>query len=152
MEEFNKITSMNHTAVRTKVTGSVLDNPAGQEYLWEISTTDTYPRICLGVLQEDVITGLELLDQIVFKQKGIRLRVHDRIFRTCNLRHHYSCLASQALCWDKILRNSLMQILGLTHIYNSPLGIIISIDTGGMWKQCYFFSDSHIGDPALRSG
>ena len=37
-----------------------------------------------------------------------------------------------------------MEVLGLAHIYDNPLGVIISVNSGGMWKQCYFFSDCQL--------
>ena len=73
VEEFHKVTGMYHAAVRTKITGSVPDHAACQKHFREVPSTDTYPWIGLGILQENVVARLELLDQVVFKQQGIRL-------------------------------------------------------------------------------
>ena len=134
VEELHKIAGMDNTAVRSEITGAVPDHSARQEDARECICTYTDPRIGLGILQEDIISWLELLYQIVFQEKSIRLRLHDSIFYICNLGDHHCSLARKPLYRYEILRNSLMQVFGLTHIYHIPLSVIISVDTGGMWK------------------
>ena len=137
VDELHHIPCMNHAAVRTEISGTVLHNPAGEEDTGEFFGSDAYPWICLRVLQQDIITRLELLYKVVFQKQSIRLRLDDGIFRIRNLRDHNRSLAGQSVRRNKILRNSLMQVLCLTHIYDIPLGVIISVDTGGMRKELY---------------
>ena len=138
MEEFDKIARVDHTAVRPEITGPVLDHSAGKKHLRKVSRTDAYPWISLGVLEQDVVTGLELLDKVVFQQQSIRLRLDDSILGVGYLGYHDRGLACQSLCRHKILRHSLVQVLSLTYIYDIPLGVIIPIDTGGMREKFYF--------------
>ena len=134
VEELHKIAGMDNAAVRSEITGTIPDHSARQEDAREWISTYTDPRIGLGILQEDIISWLELLYQIVFQEKSIRLRLHDSIFCICNLGDHHCSLARKPLYRHEILRNPLVQVFGLTHIYHIPLSVIISVDTGGMWK------------------
>ena len=146
VKEFHEIARMHYTAVRTEIARSVLDYTPREEDLREIACTDAYPRIGLGILQQDVVARLELLDQIVLQQKGVRLRLHHSVLRVCNLGDHHGSLARQPLGRHEILSHPLVQVLGLAHIYDIPLGVIITIDSGGMWKQRYFFFQGHFAE------
>ena len=143
MDELNQISGMHDTAVWTEISGAVLDDTSCKKDFREIAGRHAYPRICLGVLEKDVVTWLELLDKIVFQEQGIRLGLHHRVFRICNLRNHYSGLACQALRWNEILSHPLMKVLCLTYINDIPLDVIIPIDARGMRKQFYLIPDIH---------
>ena len=143
MNELHKISCMHDTAIRTEISGSILDNTTCKKNLRKISRRHTNPRIGLGILQKNIVTRLELLDKIVLQQQGISLRLNDSILSIGNLRDHHRSLAGQALRRNKILRDPLMEIFCLTHINNIPLGVIISIDAWGMWKQFYLIPDIH---------
>ena len=41
---------------------------------------DTDPRIGVTLLEEDVVHGLMLLDEIIFEKQGIMLRLYDDVF------------------------------------------------------------------------
>ena len=140
MEEFDKIACMDDAAVRTEISGSVTYHPAGQEDPRKFLGTDTYPGIGLGILEQDIVPGLELLDQVVLQKKGVRLRLDHGIFRIRNLRDHHRSLPRQPLGRHEILRHPLVQVLCLTHINHIPLGVIIPVDTWGMWKKLYLIS------------
>ena len=134
MEELHKIAGMYHTAIWTEISRSIPDHFSGQEYLREIAAADTDPRIGLRILEQDVIARFVLLDKVVFKQQGIGLRLHHGIFRIRYLGDHDGGLAGKSLGRHKILRHTLVKVFCLTHIYHIPLGIIISVDSGGMRK------------------
>ena len=85
MKEFYKISGMNNTAIRPKVPRPVLDNLSCKEHLREISGTHAHPWISLGILQEDIVAGLELLYEVILQQKGIRLRIYHGILCIRNL-------------------------------------------------------------------
>ncbi len=135
VEELHQIARMHHTAVWAEIARTVLDDAPCEKDLREIAGADAYPRIGLGILQQDVVARLELLDQVVLQQKGVRLRLHHSILRISNLGDHHGRLARQPLGRHEILRHPLVQVLGLAHIYDIPLGVIIPVDSGGMWKQ-----------------
>jgi hypothetical protein len=134
VEEFNEIAGMNDAAVRTEITGTVTHEPAGQKDPWKLLCTHAYPRISLRVLEEDVVSRLELLDEVVFQQQRIRFGLHYRKFGIGDLRDHDRRLAGKPFCRYEILRDPLVQVLCLTHINDIPLGVIISVDAWGMWK------------------
>ena len=123
---------MHHGAVRAEIPGPVPDYPAGQKHFRIVSRTYTYPRISLGVLQQYVVLRLELLDKVVFKQEGIGFSIYDRVLGIRYLRDHDGSLAGQPLGRDEILRHPLVQVFGLAYINDIPLGVIISVDSGGM--------------------
>ena len=143
VDELHEITGVHDAAVWAEIARAVLDETARQEDAREVLGGHAYPRICLRVLQEYVVAGLELLDEIVLQQQGIRLRLYHRILRVGNLRHHHGSLPRQPLGRHEILRNPLMQVLCLTHINHIPLGVIIPVDTRGMRKKRYLFSNGH---------
>ena len=66
MEELHQIARMNNAAIRTEITRAIAYQPAGQEDTGKLLRTDTYPRISLGILQQDIVSGLVLLNKIVF--------------------------------------------------------------------------------------
>ena len=134
MKQFDQIAGMNNAAVRPEIAGAVLAYAPGKKNLGIIACGHTDPRIGLRVLQKDVVTRLELLDQVVFEKQCIRLRLYHRIFGIRNLRDHYRGLAREPLGRHKILRDPLMQVFCLTHINHIPLSVIISVDARGMRK------------------
>jgi len=134
MEELHQIAGMDHTAVRPKIAGTIPDHATGKEDSWKIFSTDADPRICLRILEENVIARLELLDKIVLKKQCIRFRFNHGIFGISNLRDHHRSLAGKSLSGHEILSDPLVQVLGLAHINHIPLSVIISVDAGGMWK------------------
>ena len=126
---------MHYTAIWAKITGPVPDHPAGEINTRKRIGTDAYPRIGLRVLQKNVVTGLKLLDEVVFKQKGISLGLHNRILGIGNLGYHDCSLASKPFLRNEILCHPFVQVLCLANINDIPLGVIIAIDSGGMWKE-----------------
>jgi hypothetical protein len=68
MKELHKITCMNHTAVWSEIAGSITDHASGKEHLWKHIIADTDPWVGLGILQQYIVSWLELLYQIVFQK------------------------------------------------------------------------------------
>ena len=144
---------MHDAAVRAEISRPVMHHTARKIHLRERPRTDAYPRIGLRVFQEDVIAWLVLLDQIVFKQQSIRFGFNDGVLRIGDFRDHDRRLARKPFCRNEILRNPLVEVLGLAYINDIPLGVIIAIDSGGMWKERYFFLQRHCfnASKALKS-
>ncbi len=140
LEEVEQIVGMLHRTVGAEIARAVPEHAPCQEDLREFVRSHTYPRIGLGVLEQDIVFGLVLLDEIVLKQQGIRLGIDHRVLCVRDFGDHHRSLARQPLLGHEILRYPLVQILSLTHINHIPLGVIIPVDTRGMRKQCYFFS------------
>ena len=143
-DEFQQLFRMIYGAVWAEIQGAVFLHPSGQENPRVHICTDTYPRIGLRVFQEDVILRLVLFYQIILEQERIGLGIHHGILRIRYLAHQDPGLGIQTLGCHEILRHPFMQILSLTYINNIPFRVIVSIDSGGMWKQSYFFSNVQV--------
>ena len=133
-EEFQEVARMHDAAVGSEIAGAVLDQPAGQEDLGILIRAHADPGIGLRVLEQDVVPGLVLLDEVVFQQQGIRLGSHDRKLGVGDLRDQDAGLAVEPLRRDEILGDPLVQVLRLAYIDDIPLGVIVAVDTGGMRK------------------
>ena len=62
--------------VGTEVGGTVTHNLPCLEYAREVFVAHANGRITLVVFQQDVITGLVFLDEVVFKQQRVFFRIH----------------------------------------------------------------------------
>ena len=119
-EEVHEVPRVHHAAVGTEISVPMgLVDASGDEHPRELVPGHADPGIGLGILQEDVVAGLVLLDEVVLQQQGIGLRVHD------------------------VLRDPLVQVLRLPHIDDIPRGVIIPVDARGMRKQGYFLPYCH---------
>lgn len=110
-----------------------MDHLPGQEYPRKGLACHTYPRIGLGVLQQYIVARFILLDQVVLQEQGVSLTVNDGILDVSNLGYENPGLEIQAVFGHEILRDALVQVLGLAYIDNIPRGVVIAIDPGGMW-------------------
>ena len=81
MDELNQISGMHDTAVWTEISGAVLDDTSCKKDFRKVAGRHAYPRICLGILEKDVVARLELLDKIVFQKQSIGLGLYDGVFR-----------------------------------------------------------------------
>ena len=134
---------MLHRAVRAEIAGTVLHYAAGQEDLGIHFLAHAYPRIGLRVLEQYVVTGFVLLDEIVFQQQGIRLAVNHRVLEVCNAGYQYGCLRGEAGRIDEILRDTLVEVLGLAHINDGSRGVIVTVNARGVRQKAYFFLEGH---------
>ena len=135
---------MVNAAVRSEICGPVLPvYLSGKKDSWEGFSGYAYPGISLGVLQEDIVLRLVLLDQVVLKQKSIRLAVHYRELGIRYLGDKDAGLDVQPVRTDKVLGHSLVEILCLTHIDNLPVCVIIPVNARGMWKKLDFLLYIH---------
>ena len=143
-EEVHEVPRVHHAAVGTEipVPMGLVDAP-GDEHPRELVPGHADPGIGLGILQEDVVAGLVLLDEVVLQQQGIGLRVHDGVLRVGDLGHEDACLRGQPLRRHEVLRDPLVQVLRLPHIDDIPRGVIIPVDARGMRKQGYFLAYCH---------
>lgn len=138
MEKLYETAGMHYAAVRAEISGAVPYNPARKEDFRIFISTDAYPRICLGILKQDIVARLVLLYEIVLKQKCVSLGLYNGILRICNLGDHDRRLAGKPFSRHEILRNPLVKVLGLAHIDYIPLSVIVSIDAGGMRNNDIF--------------
>ena len=143
-EELQKVVGVRDRAVRSEIGAVPPVYAAGEKDLREVVVRDDDPRIGLGVLQQDVVARLVLLDEIVLQQQRVGLGVHNGELRVGDLRDQNPGLHVQPLRRHEVLRHPLVQILGLAHINHLPRGIVVTIDPRGMWKQGDFLPDCKI--------
>ncbi len=132
-EEIHQIARVHHGTVGAEVPVplALLDAP-GNEHPGELLAGDANPGIGLGILEENVVLGFVLLDEVVLQKEGIGLGIHYGELGVGNLAYQDAGFGVQALRRHKILRHPLVEVLGLSHINNLSLGVIISVDAGGM--------------------
>lgn len=133
-EKFQQVSGMHDRTVRPEIPVSLHDS-SGEIDFRELIPSYAYPRIGFGVLEQDIVLRLVLLDEIVLEQKGVSLSIDHGILRIRYLGHKYPRLRIEPLRGHEILRHALVEVLCLTYIYDNPLGVIISVNSGGMWKQ-----------------
>ena len=132
-EELYQSPGVHHGAIRTEIAGAVFFKLAGKEDLGKFVIGHTYPRIGLGVLEQDIVLWLILLDKVILEQQRISLAIHHRILHICNLGDQNTRLGVESGRVNKVLGYSLVEIFSLSYIYDIPLGVIVSVNSGGMW-------------------
>ena len=140
-EELQKVVGVRDRAVRPEIGAVPPVYAAGQIDLREVVVRDDDPRVGLGVLEQDVVARLVLLDEIVLQQQRVGLRIDDRELCVGDLRDQQPGLHIQPLRRHEVLRHPLVQVFGLAHINHLPRGIVVTIDPRGMWKQGDFLPD-----------
>ena len=143
-EEIHEVPGMHHAAVGAEipVPMGLVDAP-GDEHPRELVPGHANPGIGLGILQEDVVAGLVLLDEVVLQQQGVGLRIHHRVLRVGDLGNEDARLRRQPLRRHEVLRDPLVQVLRLPHIDDIPRSVIIPVDARGMRKEGYFLPYGH---------
>ena len=79
LKEVEQLAGVEGSAVRSEIAGAVADRLAGLVNPGERVGADAYPGIGLGILEQDVVFGFVLLDEVILQQQSIRLTVHNRI-------------------------------------------------------------------------
>ena len=143
-EEIHQVARMQDAAVRAEVAVALaLLDAAGDEHLGEVVSRDADPGIGLGILQEDIVLGLVLLDEIVLQEKGVGLAVHDGELGVGNLGDQDAGLCVQPFGRNKVLRHALVKVFCLANIDDLPLCVVVAVHTRRVGKERYFFLDSH---------
>ena len=129
-------------AVRAKVAVAFLYAP-GDEHLGEVVAGDADPGIRLGILEQNIVLGLVLFDEVVLEEKGVGLGVYYRELGIGNLAHKDAGLGIEPLRGNKILRDALVKVFCLAHVYHFSLGVVVTVYAGRMREQGYFLFDCH---------
>jgi len=133
-EHFEQAAGMEDRAVWSEVSGPVLDNTAGQEDLREFISGYAYPRIGLGILQQDVVLRLVLLYEVILEQQGVGFGIYHRVLGVRDPGDEQAGLAVEPGRVHEVLGDPFVEVFCLADINHSSLGVIITIDPGGMWK------------------
>ena len=128
LDEFQYRVHAGDVGIRPEVGAEALVDGARLEDAGEILVRHADTGVGLAVLQQHVVARIVLLDEAVFEQQGVFLRVDDRITDVVNLRHQHLGLVSVHL-FVEIRRHPSLQTLGRAHIYNNVVGVIELIAT-----------------------
>ena len=80
------------------------------------------------VLQHDVVTRLVLLDQRIFQQQRVQLGFYNDVLDVGDFAHEHHRLAILVLILVEIAGNPVLQVLGLAHVKQITLVIVILIN------------------------
>ena len=114
-----------HRGIRAEIIGAVVHLSSRQEHTRKSLFLDTNPRVCLVVLQHDVVARLVLLDHRVLKQQSLGFGVDDAVFEVGNLAHEDARLARLLLV--EIAADATLEVLGLAHIDERAVFIEIAV-------------------------
>ena len=149
-EELQQVARVHHCAVGPEIAGTVLLVSAGKEHPGIGLGCDAYPGIGLGVLQEDVVAGFVLLDQIVLEKQGVGLGVHHAVLKVRNLADQDAGLGVKPFRRHEVLGNALVQVLCLAHIDNFPVGVVVAVHAGAVGQKAYFLADIHTDTKIIK--
>ena len=96
------------------------------------------PGIRFIIFKQHIITRLKFLDHRILEVERILFGRHDDI-RHIGYGPHEQVGAETVMRAVEIRRHAALQVLGLTYINNLSLGVIVSIDAGGIRQERYFF-------------
>ena len=125
-----------HMGVGTIISAPFLVDRTGLEDAWEELVGDADGRIGLAVFQQDIIAWIVLLDERVFKQQRILLRIHHRITDIVDLTDEHLCLETIHFRVE-VRRDSRFEILRLTHIDDGMILVIVLVAARLFWQPTY---------------
>ena len=101
-----------------------------------LGTGDFQIGIAFVVAKQYVVARLEGLDEVVFQQQGLGLGAHHRGFQTGNPADHVADTRA-AMAFLEIAADPLFKVVGLAHIQDLSLGIVITVDPGQRGQGCH---------------
>ena len=122
-----------HVTVRAVVFGSVTYYLACLEHTRELFPGYADGRVCLVVLEEDVVSGLVSFNQVVFQKERVPFRFHHNIFQVRYLAYEHTRLVGLALL-NEIRGDPSLQVFGLSNVYYGPLLVQILV-AAGLFRQ-----------------
>ena len=138
-----------HRSVRAEILRPVARQDARRLHAGKVLAPHDDPRIGLVVLQQDVVTRLEALDQRIFQQQGVGLASHDDMADLDDLLHQHAHLRAVLLRLHEVRRHPLAQALGLAHVDDRPRAVHKLVDArrqrqqGHLLLETRFFRFSH---------
>ena len=99
--------------------------------------------IRLVVAQKDVVARLLLLDQVVLERQRFLLVVHDDVVEVNRLAQQRSGLGVSSRAFQKIRTHARAQAVGLAHVDDLPVGVLVEIHAGRGWQGSNFLVKIH---------
>ena len=129
-QKLNSILNRTRTRIRSEILSLVLFQFTRKEDSREVLITcNLYIRICLVILEHCIILRLMLLDEIIFKNKCLKLRIGDYIFKIAYMTHHLLNLLSMISRRLKILAYSVLKAYRLADIDYVVMVVMHYIDS-----------------------
>ena len=152
LHEPNGFAHRPHAGVRTKILVRLVHGPTVVDHPWHLwrqfmaragfaarGPGDLQVRIAFVVPKQDVVLGLERLDEVVFQQQGLSLGAHHGGLHARDLAHHVAN-ARAPMVTVKIGRHPLFKLVGLAHVQHLIMRIKIAVYPGERRQGC------HLGD------
>jgi len=147
MDELDDAVGQVAGKVRAVVGGAVLAQPAGDEDLGKpVGEGQLDVGVSLVVAQQDVETGLALLDEVVFKGQGLVLVGHQNVVQIDGLAHQRAGLGVGLRGFKKIRADARAQVLGLAHVDDLALGVLVEVNAGLGGEGADFLVEVHGGE------
>ena len=125
-----------HVGVWAVILGTTTPlDPASEKDPRILLLGDTYPRIGLIVLEQDIVARTILLDERIFEMQSILLATDHNILQVGNIAHQHARLGRIVVLLVEVRRHTPLEILGLTHIDNRTLFIDVLVYTGTIGQE-----------------
>ena len=85
--------------------------------------------VALVVPKQNVVLGIERLDQVVFKQQRLGLRTHHGGFHADNFAHHVAD-ARTAMVFLKVAADPFFQVDGFAHVQHHAVRVKVAVNAG----------------------
>ena len=115
-DEFQDAVLHRHRRVGPEVLRAVALQLARGLDAGEVLAAHDDPRVGLVVFEQDVVAGLQLLDERIFEQQGVGFAVDDDVADLGDLAHQHPHLGGMLLVLHKIGGDALAQTLGLADV------------------------------------
>jgi len=131
--------------VRAEVGRAVFAEPTRDEDFWvAVGERELDVGVSFVVAQEDVEARLALLDQVVFEGQGFALIGDEDVFDVDGLAHERAGLGVGGLVGGEEVRtHARAQVLGLAHIDDLALGVLVEVAAGAGGEGADFVVDVH---------
>jgi hypothetical protein len=130
--------------VRPEIARTVPDDSTGHKDPgeWLVRYDDVRKRFV--VLEENIVTGLELLDEIGFKDKGFDFRIRDNQLYVSYFRNERFELCVHAAGFLKILPDPAAKVLRFTDIDHLSIGVLELIHAGFRRERVELLSERKV--------
>ncbi len=131
-----------HGRIGAEISGAVPDEFAGGKDSRKGFVLDDDPRIAFAVLEQDIVSGLKLFDEVVFEQQSVGFAPYDDMPQVGDLTHHDLHFTGMVGSRYEIGAYAALEVLGFAHVYDDPFGVEELVHAGAVGQQGYFFSDA----------
>ena len=107
--------------------------------------------VALVIPKQDVVLGLQRLDQVVFQQQRLGFGAHHGGLHAHNLAHHVAD-AGAAMVFLEVAGDPLFQAVGFAHVQQSAIGVEIAVHARQIGQAGNFVQQSGAVGAGVRHG